>query len=880
MKKTRDDISLADLNNIPASKYRSVKITELPFTIRQLNALVHSNYNTLEDVLNLSTKDLYNIRNLGRGSVNGIIEYAKSLDDGNSRIPEFETRHVNAASFRQYREQLLNGQFDEILNSDRDSIDDELLDLFQNAYRDTDIDLLRECVQEPERMQPYIEMLNGWYRHRELVKRAIYKIPKYRLRNKALGYINAYANINSEWDYDLPGSFDKSETLETLLRNSDSCSWKSLARFVDWCAKDIKEITNSFINELRKNEKCITVINSRRDKKTLEEVGQQFGVTRERIRQIEMKARKRASIWAKHNRILRLMSADLNDKTVMTVNDFNELLGDNGGIVFFLLTDSDEAQIEGFVYSKTYNVYTFGDDLDFSAEEEFIGNLPAVIPANEYNDIIERAKDIDGISEDQFLIVFESEYELHDNYYKSRYERLSLTQAYTSVLEKRFKNGIHVHCDKDLELFKKYVFEDFGLDIVEKSNRSVDAIVSRIGIVCDRGVIKPKNKDYLGAELKEKIRVYIKTSRNPLIMINSIYSIFEKELNKIGIDNRYYLQGVMKEEFLDEFYITRDYISREPVTETIYSSVISFIKEHSYPVTKGEIFNEFPGLSEIMLNFSIISDSKVINYLGQYLHLDRLKLYDFDKEYLNSVMDGVLSDGKPHHDEELFSYINTDNPDLLKRLYIFYPYSMFSFLECLYGDKYQFERPYIAKNEVEIGNPYERICEYILGKEVVDIEDIIGFAKELHYYVGSILELINSFNNTHIIINADQIAKIEFIGIDQEKYSAIEQTICGELEGTQPIRNITCWNYLSDLKVPWNEWLLYGLVEKYGSLLEAGVSDNHFRLAVPLVSKKGSMDVEKYANLKNEIGSESRTVDNLDNIDELIANLIVEEIEE
>lgn len=95
MKKTRDDISLADLYNIPASEYRSVKITELPFTIRQLNALVHSNYNTLEDVLNLSTKDLYNIRNLGRGSVNGIIEYAKSLDDGNSRIPEFETRHVN-----------------------------------------------------------------------------------------------------------------------------------------------------------------------------------------------------------------------------------------------------------------------------------------------------------------------------------------------------------------------------------------------------------------------------------------------------------------------------------------------------------------------------------------------------------------------------------------------------------------------------------------------------------------------------------------------------------------------------------------------------------------------------------------------------------------
>lgn len=877
MKDLNMNISLADMFNVVAIEYKDDLIEELPFTVRLQNALLIANCVTVEQLLNMTVKDLYEIKNLGKTSIAEIIDYFKRYNNEKIHPKEIKRSKENSCAFQKYTGEILEGKFEEIID---EKINPIMVEQYKRAFEETEHELLERCVFEPEKISPYVKMLLSWSNYIESKGEVLKLIPTYRLKNKASGYINAYINMNREWNYTLPDNFYEDMSLENLLKNEKKDCWDKIKKFANWCTIDMQGMADEFIAEIANKHRDLQVVKYRKEKKTLEEVGMLFGVTRERIRQIEVKNKKKALSWAKRNKIFRLMSADLNNKTIMTSKDFDEMLGQNGSLIFYLLADNEGTKTEGVAFDKGYNVFVFGDDLDFVAEEEFVEKLPTVFSEEDYATFIRDAIEGNaGISEDQLKLVLENEYKFQDGLYRSKHEKLSLSTIYGDVLKQHFDMGIRVHMDREIERFKKYVQEDYGLDVSQKSNRSIETIIGRIGIVCDRGTICPKRDFYISEELKEKIRQYILIKKNPLIFINSIYSVFQDDLQFFGISNRYYLQGVLKEEFSSEFYLTRDYISREPVTDTIYTSVVEYIKKFSYPITKEQIFNEFPGLSEIMLNFSTANDSGVINYFGQYMHIDRLKLLDLDREYLNETIEKILSDGKPHHDEEVFEYLYKDNPSLLKRVYVTFPYSCFSFLESLYGEDYQFARPYIARNDVEIGNPYEQIKEHVIGEECVDIDDILGVAKELHYQINSILEFIESFNETHVIINSEQIATYNYIGINTDIYEDIETEIEGEINETVPIRELNCLHRLKCLNVPWTDWLLYGLVSKFGNKVEVSVSNKQFRFAVPLISPKGKMNSEQYIQLKeSEIGI-FKMPDDLDDIDDLIGNLIGDEIE-
>lgn len=877
MKELELDTSLADMFNISSNKYKSDKIKDMPLTVRQRNALIAANCVTVEQLLNMTLRDLYAIKNLGKTSIDGIVEYIARYDVEKIYQIESNLSRKGTREIKKYAGEILAGKFDEIND---DKVEPIVLEEYRNAYVEIEHDLLEKCVSEPEKIIPYIDMFLMWVNYRDSVREVLSRIPAHRLINKAIGYINVYINVNREWEYLLPNDFDEDMSLETFFEVERLDSWSEIKKFANWCAINIRDLADELVAEIAKKDRDLQVVKYRKEKKTLEEVGLIFNVTRERIRQIEVKTKRKALSWARRNKIFRLMAADLNYKTVMTAKDFDELLGANGSLIFYLLADNDETKNEGFAYDKVYQVFVLGDDSDFTAEEEFVDNLPVIFSTADYEILTRDAIENNaGISEDQLRLVIENEYQIKDGIYRRKHERVSLTLIYGEVLKRHFDKGIRIHVDKEIEQFKKYVQEDYGIDISQKNNKAIQSIIGRVGIACNRGTICPKHDTYIREELREKLRQYILTKKNPLIFINSIFSVFEYELQNFGIDNRYYLQGVLKEEFSNEFYITRDYISREPVTGTIYTSVVEYIKKFSYPISKEQIFHEFPGLTEIMLNMSTTNDPGVINYFGQYMHIDRVKLLDFDKEYLKKTIAKILSDGKPHHDEEIYEHIHNDNPGLLKRIYISFPYSCFSFLESLYGDEYQFARPYIARNDVEIGNPYEQIKEYVIGEECVDIEDILGFAKELHYQVNSILDFIESFNETHILINSEQIASYNYIGINSSIYEGIETEIAAEINETVPIRELNCLHRLKCLNVPWTEWLLYGLVSRFGSRVETGVSNNQFRFAVPLISPKGKMDCEKYVQLKVNDTETIRMADNLDNIDDLIVDIIGDEIE-
>ena len=46
--------------------------------------------------------------------------------------------------------------------------------------------------------------------------------------------------------------------------------------------------------------------------------------------------------------------------------------------------------------------------------------------------------------------------------------------------------------------------------------------------------------------------------------------------------------------------------------------------------------------------------------------------------------------------------------------------------------------------------------------------------------------------------------------------------------------------------MPWNEWLIYSVINKWGKELEANTTSNQFRLSSPAVSRIGRFNREDY----------------------------------
>lgn len=379
----------------------------------------------------------------------------------------------------------------------------------------------------------------------------------------------------------------------------------------------------------------------------------------------------------------------------------------------------------------------------------------------------------------------------------------------------------------------------------------------------------PKRAKYISNGLAGRILQYIDESDQKIFLMNSLYSVFERELNEERVFNKYYLQGILRELCSDKYYFRRDYISKDAETTSLYASVVNFIKRSEYPVQKQQIKNTFPGITEIVINLSV-SDPEVLNYFGAYLHSSRLVISSKEQWDLRRILIEIVSDHKAHHGTEVYEMIQRQMPTVFSRNAAMYPFSAFSILEYLFGDTFQFSRPYIAEPGVEIGRPGERLHDLIYSGDEFAISDIKEFCKEHRLQIQSLLDYGNACNDRFFWRDRYTIISIESTGITESISQEVDEMIAAEISCTQPISQITCWHRLPRIAVPWTEWLIYSALNKWGRRLTVATSSNQLRMAVPLIAPQGKMAADTF----KEMAAESVQIDDLDNIDDLIADLI------
>lgn len=854
---TIDNEELYKKYNIDIELYKGMPIDFDILKIRTVNCLRGAGIYNIDVLLSSTYSKLSGIKNLGMLSLSDIEEYIKSLDGmAVERMDKFD--NCLSSKIKDRRGMIFAGKFTEELYEGLNEQELEIVEEFKIGFDLLDNGLIILCRENPVCAYDIAKMLKHFAMQMErfgeldkLHDSVILKVnnclkPYYEVYSLQEGVSEEFKNFCKNENVLFGTLFDKVLSANVPIEEK--------IRFVKWASFDLKKELDSFLEKYYArsvNTQKVLVLRAR--KNTLQVIGDELGITRERVRQIEKKVVQPFCQWQRTKRFLPRLSAEFNGKTILNATDLQEYFGEMTEVLLYLLQCADD---EFFSYDRNTDTVIIVDDDITDRAREYVERMPDELDVDTIEEYENEATDEHSIPIDIFEREIDRQYKISGTVYHRN--KLSLEKMYNIVMKRYYPAGMNVYDDGELTRFRLLLINEFGDVSLPEKNRAISAAIGRTCILCGRGKYRVKENDMIPHKLLKRIWEFIMKSDRRMFFMNEIFLEFENELREEGIDNRFFLQGILREEYENDLFFRKDYVSKDSENLSMYRDIQLFIKKSEYPVTKEQIRAAYPGITEIMISIAL-NDDDIINYFGSYIHSENLNLYADDKNYIDKVVGSIITDGMPHHCDEIFSIIQNGNQDMLNRLGIFYQYSLFSLLQYLYKDRYEYARPYIAEKGTNINKPIELLQEYVSANEVFEITELQGLAKDYHYFVYDILKFLNGWNDTHLLINKDEMATIEYIGITSDVANEVEQQILKEIDDSALITNLKCIYNLPSICVPWNEWLIYSVINKWGKELEANTTSNQFRLSSPVVSRIGRFNREDYGD--SDSGEMVQTID-------------------
>lgn len=859
------------------AEYADIAVKELNFSVRVSNRLQRDNIHTVADLLNTTGEHLMMMSGFGKNCFDEVIQTLSDLP--NILHQQFSSKHLPVGSISPlialHKEAIAQGDFSTFESISLADADQNILGAYKEAFDILGEEMACDCYTAPEKILPLATMLQEFCRTIQLqneLRSIISKLPMSRQNAQAIGYINAFTLKD-----------EVRATLRALLRSEDAslaslayadetttpADYQLLTMFLSWCNFDLSTEIETIFSKIYASEKLKLVVQMRAAGKTLDQIGSILKVTRERVRQLEVKAKRMFSWHQSRIRIISKISAERNGDAIITPSEIKAYCQSNFNELLFLLRSFESTN---FTYDKAVDVFILGDDSLSSRVQAYLETLPDIISTSQLPAILAAASEDEDIPAEMLERGIKETYRITGEVYHRT--RLSLASIYTSIIGEFYPNGIHAYDDNEIARFRQLVFERYGDVKLPENNRALTARIAGICILCDRGTYRLKQKQYISRKLANRIDRYMEDSEFPIFLTNTLYSVFEEELNAEGVTNKYYLQGILHELFGHKYNFSRDYISKDSEITSVYSTIVTYIEDFEHPVARQQIQSAFPGVPEIVISFAV-EDPEILNYFGSYLHASHLTVSADEKRYLEETIAQVVSDGGTHHIKDITQLIMRDKPEVLTRNAALFPFSAYSLIEYLFRSKFQFSRPYVAKIGVDIDRSADRLHDMIYSEETFTVAQISDFCKEVHYQIQSMLEYLNSCNDQFFMTDTETIILISKTGITEEVVHALESAILLELTETMPIINLPCWQQFPAIQIPWTEWLVYSAINKWGKQLSVSTSNNQLRLAIPLIALKGQMDESKFRSMSKEtLSAQPICVDNLDNIDDLIADII------
>ena len=845
------EYALAYLFDVNPSWFENVGIIALNLGVRPTNCLIRAKIKTIAEVLTRTTDELKGIKNMGVKTVSEIVQKVKDYvsDPANlNAAPISDSPNLTQKHELIELDSALKGALEDMLMGDEYSTDgfsDYQKECFEKLKDATEIagnDICLEAYLNPEYAlnicDVLLEFAMPYIQYRNAMNEAVQKIghlsgPMRQL--KAIPFIRAYSSKAGEKLSYLLFECSDDTTVEHIpflykkLRKEENMVvlTSDMNKFLGWLNFDVSALISSISTNIRgilagRNERAIEVFDLRSKGKTLEEVACLYGLTRERIRQIESKVYR--TFWNVYKNqkydLIMLVYALRNGDNILHFDELKDTVGDEFATVLWACIKHDQKyEHYYYYYSKTLDaIVVKADDAEnmseaalHSAIGDLLTTLPDVMLVSEKESILAELAEKNSILKEALNDVFDSVYQQTENFLHKG--RLTVAFMCEYVLKNRFQAGFKIADDFEAERFKQYMVEFFGSRAKSITTRAIDADVSSLGVLCDRG--KYIHPDYLVIDQRviDAINEYIEESPRSLFPYGELFDALKDTFEGTQITNKYLLQGALKK-YGCRFSTGRDFV-RKTKSVTFVDELESFVADRGV-VHKSEIFAEFTSLGEAGLGQVVSRSTNVFNIdNGYYIHANQFDIQPEDYEMLRDYLNEECKD-IPVNIRSVYDTVSEKFPEFMYRNDFEDRNKLFAALNYMFREEFSFSRPYIAKLGVNDISNRSVILQHIEDYDSIEIEELIDICDENNiHYVGPAY-LCQMLSPDFIRVNRTTLMRREITGITDEVIEQANNIIRDLLEvnGYVVGSKVSDFLWFPQIDVDWNEFLLENLVVK------------------------------------------------------------------
>lgn len=830
--------------------YENIYLVDLDFSVRVKNCLRRNSYKTLAEILKLSKQSLSNLRGLGQNSLDDIFEtlkiffskhdftganpleiqpFRKTLQEifNITYLPTYENILIADLNFNSHVKNYLSiNNCQTLANLLKLSVHDfgrsflnnvlkTLKEFFDSRRKKIPAKTLRLANEELDeflreaalRHDPQIDLIVAAFEKFSdsvTIKSLFHGLPEKFKDKKARPFLLACGLEKNNLFVALPEDLTLAELPAWLAESSLEIKNNELKIFLEELHFDAKDYAQKIVPSLFKNERELEIICSRAQRKTLEEVGKSFGLTRERVRQIESKVTNKFKIrHADLKKFFHFIHALTNGKYILTLDDMKKFMdADDPEIIYFLAAKID-LRSDVFHFDKNLNAFVFADGNTFD-DLELSKNLPDFMDEETFAETIEVLAREKNCSLELIKTKLSSFYNRSGKIFHRG--RLTLAFKCGYVLKERFPNGYKIADEVSYLRFVRYLKEIFDEKTL-LTQRNVDAKIGTIGFLCDRGKYIHPDFVQISPEIIDRVKNFIDSSDRTAIFYKEIFETLKAFFVDTQIANHYFLQGAIKLYNLP-YTLRKDYLTK--------SNEIDMRKEFdNFVAERGEV-----SAQEIKENFVSFKDFNVAFLAGRcpeiirigdgiLIHATHLNLYEKDFEPIKKFLRQNCS--TPINSRILFDFFFERFADFMARNEIQSHNKLFGVLQYMFRDEFNFSRPYISTADFKDINNRKILLHILESMEEISIEDLIGICEEngIHYVAKTYL--IDSLRPDFIRVDEFTLMRPESIGVTDEIISAVVESIQSAVErngGWQTAKTFEDYEWLPQFEISWNSFLL------------------------------------------------------------------------
>jgi len=576
------------------------------------------------------------------------------------------------------------------------------------------------------------------------------------------------------------------------------------------------------------DERARKVINHRVHNLTLEQIGSEYGVTRERIRQIEAKEIKRfnENYFRKFKKYL---SCFADENLVVIKETLKSILNEYTDLFLYLIKNNYDNK-RGYLMLELDNAKKI-KDLQNTLSEDITTNY-IVFNKNKYEKIIKSLylKYDKTINKTMIHNIFVRKYTFTNGYVIKN--DLNLMDKYYFALKESFDTINNRNMD-EYKLNYYNIYEE--KDIFDRENRSIlTRLIDHPNIILlDRGTYGfiPDRFNLIQKDTLNVIYEYIHEKN--IVRLNHLYDKF-KNILKPYIKNRYELHSILKLTFSD-LYFSKDNVGFEINPIFDIDKVLDEYKiENKGVINIDKLMNENKELKGTHISQYLHESEEYISIFNKnYLHVDYIKIDHDELILLEEEVHKLISKYKIINQGQLHQLFKTFAPNMVFKNKINNNVMAYNLFNEITNESFVFTYPNLTYSKFNSENMDIKLVDDILinkfkDNTMIKINDIFKEARLMSHRINNMKNLLERFydigfvRHNNILIKLEKITNSNFrnsFNIKFQKYIRYEMIPFIKNDGYMIINDNYNFKYLPPLseKFPWDKHFLAHLLIHFGN---------------------------------------------------------------